>query len=61
MAQKPITEQLYSMAVGQRAEFPAERARSIASTASNYGWQWNRKYKTERDRERRLLIVTRLS
>ena len=61
MELKSVTKQLYSMAVGEKAEFPAERARSIAATASSYGWQWNRKYKTERDRERRLLIVTRLS
>ena len=61
MARKTIASKLHEMEVGESVEFPAEVCTSIQSSASVYGFKWNRKYSTKNDRERRVIIVTRMA
>lgn len=58
---KTITGELRELEIGQCAEFPAELCTSLRSMASALGFSMNRTYKTEADRERRLIVVTRIS
>lgn len=58
---KTIVDTLKDMAVGQSLDFPAEIAASVRSTASNYGFQWNRTYTTKANREQRIVTVTRIN
>ncbi|MDD6007614.1 MAG: hypothetical protein PUC21_09975 [Bacteroidales bacterium] len=56
-----ITSKIQELEIGQNIEFPAELCASLRSMASTLGFRYNRKYKTEADRERRLIVVTRLA
>lgn len=56
---KTITGELEPMKIGESKEFPASLCTTARSMASMLGFKWNRTYKTETDRERRVVIVTR--
>ena len=56
---KTITGELRELEIGQFAEFPAEQSTSLRSISSMLGFSMNRIYKTESDRERRVIVVTR--
>lgn len=56
-----IVESLQNLKVGDMLVAPAEQANNVRSTASNYGFQWGRKFKTKQNREDRTLTVIRLS
>lgn len=58
---KTITGELEPMQIGERKEFPAALCTTARSMASMLGFKWNRTYKTETDRERRVVIVTRIA
>lgn len=58
---RTITSMLEPMQVGESKEFPAEISLSVKSMASMLGFKWNRVYSTRNDREKRLVIVTRVS
>lgn len=61
MAKKnTITADLERMKVGDSKEFPASRVLVMRSMASALSFQWDRTYKTATDRERRVVIVTRV-
>lgn len=49
------------MKVGESKEFPASLCTTARSMASMLGFKWDRTYKTETDRERRVVIVTRIA
>lgn len=57
---KTVTGELEPMRLGDRKEFPADMCMSVRSMASMLGFRWNRIYKTETDRERRVVVVTRV-
>lgn len=58
---KTITSELKPMQVGEIKEFPAELVTTLQSMASMLGFKWNRRYSTSIDRERRVIVVTRMS
>ncbi|MEG2599512.1 MAG: hypothetical protein RSA66_08565 [Muribaculaceae bacterium] len=58
---KTITSELEPMQVGDCKEFPAALVMTLQSMASMLGFKWNRTYKTSIDRERRVVVVTRLA
>lgn len=58
---KTITSMLEPMKVGDSKEFPAELSMSVKSMASMLGFKWNRVYSTRNDREKRVVVVTRMS
>lgn len=55
-----ITAALEPMQVGEEREFPAEDSMTVRSMASMLGFRWGRIFKTQTDRERRMLIVRRV-
>lgn len=57
---KTITNELEPMQIGDRREFPAAISMSVRSMASMLGFTWNRVYRTKTDRERRVVVVTRV-
>lgn len=58
---RTITAEFEAMRIGECKEFPAASSLSVRSMASSLGFKWNRKYKTKTDRERRVMVVTRVS
>lgn len=58
---KTVTSELEPMRVGDRKEFPAALCMTVKSMASMLGFKWNRTYKTETDREKRVVVVTRIA
>lgn len=58
---KNITAILKDMEVGDEIKFTDCNLNSITSSASNYGFQWRRKYRCIRNREDYSVTVTRLS
>ena len=58
---KNLVEKLREMEIGDEHEFPAATANSIRATVSNYGFQWDRIYKCRQDREKRCIVVKRIS
>lgn len=56
---KTVTSELETMQVGESKEFPALLCTTARSMASMLGFKWNRVYKTETDRERRVVVVIR--
>lgn len=58
---KTFTSELEPMKVGEKKEFPASLCMTARSMASMLGFKWNRSYKTETDRERRVVIITRIA
>lgn len=58
---KTITKTLQDMTVGQLEEFTAEESMTVRSMASMLGFKWGRVYKTAQDRDRKKLMVIRIS
>lgn len=58
---KTITGELEPMQIGESKEFPASLCTTVRSMTSTLGFKWNRVYKTLTDREKRVVVVTRLS
>lgn len=52
---------LEPMQVGESKEFPAELSMSVKSMSSMLGFKWDRVYSTRNDREKRVVVVTRVS
>ena len=61
MKKRTITSELEPMQVGDSKEFPAALCMTVKSMASMHGFKWDRVYKTQNDRERRVVVVTRIS
>lgn len=62
MAKKrTVTNELEPMNIGDRKEFPAVQCNNVRSMASMLGFKWNRTYKTKTDRDRRVVVVTRIA
>lgn len=59
MKKKTITSELEPMKIGESKEFPAAQSISVRSMTSTLGFKWDRIYRTETDRERRVVVVTR--
>jgi hypothetical protein len=57
---RTITSELEPMKVGDVKEFPAEVCTTLRSMTSTLGFKWNRTYSTSTDRERRVIVVTRI-
>lgn len=54
-----LTSQFESMRVGEVIEYPAEQSMSIRALASSLGFKLDRIYKTQTNREKRTITVTR--
>lgn len=59
MKKKTVTAELEPMQVGEHKEFPAAQSMTVRSMASMLGFKWGRSYKTETDRKRRVIVVSR--
>ena len=55
-----MLQQLRELEVDHELEFPIERASSVKSCCSAFGLEWNKKFKTEVQRKRRILKVKRI-
>ena len=58
---KPILAQLRDLLVGETVAYPISRMSSIRAMCSNFGLQWNKKFRTKVDREMGTIVVTRLN
>lgn len=58
---KTITGELEPMTVGETKTFPAEKFMTVRTMASLLSFKWNREYRTETDRKRRVITVRRIS
>lgn len=56
---KTIVDNLRDMARGESIWFPASKSGNVRSVTSQYGFQWDRVFKTKTNREDRMIIVTR--
>ena len=54
-----VTECLRNMTVGDTVEYPAEKFSSVTSIASSLGFMTGRRYRVRRDKERRVVVVSR--
>lgn len=57
---RTVTDELEPMKIGEKREFPAAMSMTVRSMASMLGFKWDRVYKTKTDRERKVIIVTRV-
>lgn len=55
-----FTSELEQMKVGETKEYPAVKCTSARSMASTLSFRFNRKYTTEIDKKRRIVIVKRI-
>ena len=62
MAEKkaPIWPRLRGMAVGEDIDFPIQRMNSVKNACSSYGIIYNRQFRTKIDKERQIILVTRI-
>lgn len=58
---KPILAVLRDMVVNDIVVYPISRMSSIRAMCSNFGLQWNKKFRTKVDREMGTIVVTRLN
>ena len=56
----PIWPRLRDMDVGTGIDFPIRRMNSVKNACSNYGIIYNRKFRTKIDKERQIILVTRI-
>ncbi len=56
----PIWPQLRDMAVGEDVIFPIRRMNSVKNACSSYGVIYNRQFRTKIDKERQIILVTRI-
>ena len=52
---------LRNMIIGQEKEFPISKLSNVRSMCSNFGMQWGVKFTTRTDREKGVVIVTRIA
>lgn len=57
--QGSLADKLYHLEIGESIEFPIIELANVRSTASMYGAQWSRTYKTAMNREAGIVTVTR--
>lgn len=62
MAEKkaPIWPRLRDMAVGEHIDFPIQRMNSVKNACSSYGIIYNRQFRTKIEKERQIILVTRI-
>lgn len=62
MAEKksPIWPRLRDMEVGTYIDFPIQRMNSVKNACSSYGTIYSRQFKTKIDKERQIILVTRI-
>lgn len=58
---KSVAKILDGMAIGEMVTFPPERFRYIATTCSDYGFIMGKKFRVCKNREKRIVEVTRES
>lgn len=56
-----VRGQLYQLLVGESVVFDASRTSYIRSNCTNFGFEWDRKFSTSTDREKRTITVTRIA
>ena len=56
-----ISKQIEEMEIGDSLELPAIKMRSVRALAYSIGFMHGRRYTTHSDRERRVIIVNRVS
>ena len=56
---KPILAQLREMEIGETLFFPAEKRGSVKAMCSEYGFEWNKTFRTSINRQERTISVTR--
>lgn len=59
--QVKVRPTLTDLEVGKAVAFPIEKTKSVRAQASDLGLILERKYKTETDREKRIITVIRIS
>lgn len=52
---------LRNLIIGQEREFPISKLSNVRTMCSNFGIQWGVKFTTRTDREKGVVIVTRIS
>ena len=58
---KPILAQLREMEVGDILTFPAEKRGSVKAMCSEFGFEWNKVFRTSINRQARTISVTRVA
>lgn len=56
----PIWPRLRDMQVQTSIDFPLRRMNSVKNACSNYGVIYNRQYTTKIDKDKRIILVTRI-
>lgn len=56
----PIWPRLRDMAVEENIDFPIQRMNSVKNACSSYGIIYNRQFRTKIDKERQIILVTRI-
>lgn len=59
--QVKVRPALTALEVGGKITFPIAKTKSVRAQASDLGLILDRKYQTETDRAKRIIVVTRLS
>lgn len=59
--QVKVRPALTDLEVGGKISFPIAKTKSVRAQASDLGLILGRKYQTETNREKRIIVVTRLS
>lgn len=59
--QSPFLAQLRNMQVGDIIEQPLSRRAYIASACTRFALEWERKFSTRTDKDRRVVVVTRIA
>lgn len=60
-AEKPMLAVLRDLEVEESHSYPLERMSSLKTMCTNFGAQWNKKFSTKIDREKRIITVTRMA
>ena len=58
---KSVRSQLKEMHIGDKAIFDASRTSYVRAACTNCGFEWERKFSTSIDREKRTITVTRIA
>lgn len=56
----PIWPRLRDMEVGADIDFPIRRMNSVKNACSSYGIIYNRQFRTKIDKDRQIILVTRI-
>lgn len=58
---KSVRSQIHELEIGDQATFDASRTSYIRAACTNFGFEWERKFSTSIDREKRTITVTRIA